>query len=422
MRNPSLAFAAACLLGALAFGLLSAVVVAFPADALEWLPFERLRPVHTLLALAWIIPGALAAVQGYLGRPPGPVQTALFVVAVLGSAASVLAGVYSGREYLSWSPWWSLPWFAGMVLGGWAVLKELPRLLRQHPDSAWMLGLGALLVPLAFAEAHLYLLPAVGLDVGRDLAIQWHAVDTMIGGWNVLLYGASAMLVLQHKAPRAWAGWLFAASVAGLLLTYGHHHYASPQPLFLKNLAFAGSLLAGVHFVWHGRGWLRGGEANTLEQSLMRGAQGWTLYAIGSGFLMALPPVNALLHGTTMVVSHAMAAMIGVNTLLILALGFRVHPAQNEPAMVRAVRATNALLVVMVLLFIVAGAAEGALRTAQPFEELRDTVELLLLPLPLVGLGLVGSLGMLAWGLSRSALTNRSGQAAGTINRTSPSA
>lgn len=85
---------------------------------------------------------------------------------------ATFTGAFSGREYLSWPPLYSLPLFAAISWASFNVLLGLARLGRTHPSSAWMVGIGALLLPLGFVEAHLYLLPAIGLDIGKDMAVQ----------------------------------------------------------------------------------------------------------------------------------------------------------------------------------------------------------------------------------------------------------
>jgi len=164
-------------------------------------------------------------------------------------------------------------------------------------------------------------LPASGLGIGRDLAVEWQGIDTMIGGWNAMMFGVGAMMIAPAGKPsKAFRTVLFVVAVSGLLLTFSHHHYQSPQATWLKDVAFLSSLLAAIAFVHHFKTWRRAAPAQTKLTILLGVAERWTLFSVATGFLMALPMLNVLMHGTYVVVAHAMGSMIGVNAILIFAI------------------------------------------------------------------------------------------------------
>ncbi|MFQ5564780.1 MAG: hypothetical protein ACE5EU_00235, partial [Paracoccaceae bacterium] len=184
--------AVGCLAATMLIGLATAVATVIETPFVD---FRSLNASHTLLALGFVITGALGAAQVAVGRPPEWPQVALFVIGIGAPLLATAAGGFSGREYLSWPPLLSLPLLAAIARASVNVLTGLGRLGRAHPDSAWLVGIGAVVLPLSFAEAHLYLAPVIGLDIGRDMAVQWQGIDTMIGGWNAILYGVAAMMI-----------------------------------------------------------------------------------------------------------------------------------------------------------------------------------------------------------------------------------
>lgn len=311
-------FALGCLAATMLMGLITAMATVLNVPFID---FRYLNATHTLFALGFVIAGALGAAQVAVGRPPQWPQVALFLVGFGAPLLAIVTGEFSGREYLSWQPIYSVPLFAAIAFASVNVLRGLGRLLRDHPDSAWLVGAGAVLLPLGFLEAHLYLLPAIGLDIGRDLAVEWQGIDTMIGGWNAVLYGVGATLIAPAGKPsKLFRGILFAVAVSGLLLTFSHHHYQSPQATWLKDVAFLSSLLAAIAFVHHFRSRRRATAAETEVTVLLGIAGRWTLFSLATGFLMALPMLSVLVHGTYVVVAHAMGSMIGVNAILIFAI------------------------------------------------------------------------------------------------------
>jgi nitric oxide reductase subunit B len=356
-------FAVSCLGGAMLMGLITAMATVFDTPLID---FRYLNSTHTLFALGFVIAGALGAAQVAAGRPPEWPQVALFLLGIGAPLVAIAAGEFSGREYLSWSPAFSLPLFAAMAWSSLNILLGLTRLGRSHPDSAWLVGIGAVLLPLGFMEAHLYLLPSIGLDIGRDLAVEWQGIDTMIGGWNAMLFGVGAMMTAPVGKPsKAFRSILFVVAVSGLLLTFSHHHYQSPQATWLKDVAFLSSLLAAIAFVHHFRTWRRAAPAETKLTVLLGIAERWTLFSVATGFLMALPMLNVLMHGTYVVVAHAMGSMIGVNAILI----FAIAHGQGDGARARAdagfrrwSRLFDWSLAGFVAVLVGAGLVEGVLR------------------------------------------------------------
>ena len=389
--------AVGCLAATMLIGLITALATVLEAPPVD---FRILNSSHTLLALGFVIAGALGAAQVAVGRPPPRLQVVRFLIGIAAPLLATAAGGFSGREYLSWPPLVSAPLFAAIAWASVNVLIGLARLGRAHPESAWVVGIGAVVLPLGFAEAHLYLVPAIGLDIGKDMAVQWQGIDTMIGGWNAMLYGVAAMLIAPAgKLSRAFRNLLFLVAATGLLLTFSHHHYASPQATWLKNFAFLTSLLAAVAFMPHFRDWRRAAPADTRLTVLLGIAERWTIFAVGTGFLMALPPLNVLVHGTYAVVGHAMGSMIGVNAILIFAIARGQGDAPEaaaDPAFRRWSRLFDWSLAGFVAVLVAAGLVEGVLRTDGGYWAYIGAVRSVMSLLPVFGLALAGLVGWIA--------------------------
>ena len=382
-------FAVSCLAATMVMGLVTAIATVFDTPFID---FRYVNSTHTLFALGFVIAGALGAAQVAVGRPPEWPQVALFLVGIGAPLLAIAAGEFSGREYLSWLPIFSLPLFAAIAWASINVLLGLGWLGRSHPDSAWLVGIGAVLLPLGFMEAHLYLLPTIGLDIGRDLAVEWQGIDTMIGGWNAMLYGVgSTMIAPVGKPSRAFRSVLFIVAVSGLLLTFSHHHYQSPQATWLKDVAFLSSLLAAIAFVHHFRTWRRAAPTETKLTVLLGMVERWTLFSVATGFLMALPMLNVLMHGTYVVVAHAMGSMIGVNAILI----FAISQGQSEGVRVvadagfrRWSRLFDWSLGGFVAVLVGAGLVEGVLRPEGGYWGYIGEVRLVMTLLPVFGVAL----------------------------------
>ena len=381
--------AVGCLAATMLMGLITALATVLDTPFID---FRTLNASHTLFALGFVIVGALGAAQVAVGRPPGWPQVVLFLVGIGAPLLAMVAGGFSGREYLSWPPVFSLPLFAAMSWASVNVLIGLARLYRAHPDAAWVVGIGAVVLPLGFAEAHLYLVPAIGLDIGKDMAVQWQGLDIMIGGWNAMLYGVAAMMIAPAGKPsKAFRNLLFIVAASGLLLTFSHHHYQSPQATWLKNVAFLTSLLAAVAFLHHFRNWRRAAPAEARLTVLLGIAERWTIFAVGTGFLMALPPLNVLVHGTYVIVGHAMGSMIGVNAILIFAIARGLGEAPGavaDAAFRRWSRLFDWSLGGFVAVLVVAGLVEGVLRTDGGYWGYIGQVRSVMLLLPVAGTAL----------------------------------
>lgn len=413
-----LALSAGAFIVSAALGLLAAVATAWP-QSLAVLDFTRLRPLHTFFALAGTVAGytgLLRAIFDGLGLPAGGsdlrwLSLAAFVV--LG-AITLGLGYGSGREYVSWLPALTPLLYLPLLSNAARILAGFRALAARSPEGLWLIAVGSAFACIGLAESHLWLLPPVGGDSVKDLTVQWQGLDLIFAGNNMLLYGC-ALFLMRPVAQPLRGRWLFAIAAISLLFSFGHHHYISPQPRWLKNLAVLASMLSMISFLRHLRAYRAGhGTAHAAGgphgdgAPVLRSVERWTLVTFGTGIAIAVPFVNLFVHGTHAIVAHAMGGMIGVDFMLVMAGGLAVAGTglgEGNRRVRLGVRLVDSSLVALWVVLGGAGLAKGLLRFSHEFGAYQPLVQPWLWALPIVGLGLLAGVGLLCIELMRACRT-----------------
>lgn len=395
-----------------AFGLLAASATAWPGY-FPFFDFTRVRPLHTFFALAGTFAGStglLAAIFGGLGMAGRRLDLRwplLSAFTALG-ATSLGLGYGSGREYVSWLPALTPLLLLPVLLNAGRILAGYRALTARSPEGFWLIATGAVFVCIGLTESHLWLLPAVGGDSVKDLTVQWQGLDLIFSGNNMLLYGC-ALLLMRPTAQPLRGRWLFAIAATSLLFSFGHHHYASPQPRWLKDLAVLASMLATISFIRHVRAYRAGGtsapERHEAVPAILGSVERWTLVTFGTGILFAVPYLNTFVHGTHAIVAHAMGGMIGVDFMLVIAGGLAVAGrggALDSRRIRLGVRLVDVSLAAFWVVLAGAGISKGLLRFSHDFSQYQPLVHAWLTALPFVGLGLAAGIGLLCAELLRA--------------------
>jgi len=359
-----------------AIGLLACLHLDQPISlpGLDYISFARLRPLHTLLALASAFAGIFALArlpqptEATPSHPASKLQLLGLVAFILAALASIATGHGSGREYFSWHPAASAPLLLAVALHASRLYRHRRAFAKISPEGLWLVATGAGFLCLSLLESCLWLLPRIGLNAVVDLTVQWHAIDALFAGINLSLYGASLFL-LDKKARPLRPKPLFLLALGSLLFTFGHHHYASPQPTWLKVLALLASLLAISSFIRHSRAYLRRRDkpdslSASFPAQLVRSIQIWTIVSLLSGILYAIPQINLYLHGTLLVLIHAMGSMIGICLIIYLGAFQAGRPLSPADALRagRRLRLVNASLSGLWLVLGVGGIYRGTAR------------------------------------------------------------
>lgn len=402
---PLLAPAGLCLAGVVGVGLLLGLRATWPAFLVDALPMTRLRPLHAGGTVALMLLG-VAGLGLLLHRRQRSTDLVWLERAVVWpllafAAAGALCVALGWQGPLEYAPWPAalslLPAGAFLILAG-ALLRDLPRSANTAPEAMWLVLTGLLLVPAGLLEP---IVAGFGDAMfTRDLSVEWHATDTLIAGCNTALYGFGIAIATPNRARPLRSRWLFVLAAFCLVSTFGHHHYPSGQPHTIKIIALTASMLAAVSFLRHLRAVLRANEATDRRPAavFLAHAEIWTLFSAGSGILLAVPQVYILTHGTYAVVAHTMGAFIGVGIML-LGAGYLGLMPQGSPVDVarlsRRAKMVSLFCALMVLDLLVAGVAEGVVRV-QDSSAAVALARQLLLPMPLLGVGLALGLTRLA--------------------------
>ncbi len=350
-------FAVLSLWLAVAAGLLGTLYYTPLAGTLKasGLTMQSLRPLHLLAGTGWIYLGGLAVVAHYWGHVPasGARQEALaralrFLLHtwILGAgvvAASLAIGRFGGREYFFASTPASVLFWSGWVVLAWTFLRGLNGRGERQPVYIWMWATSFGLFTYSFLETHVFLLPYFQSHPLRDMAVEWKSYGTLVGSFNLLVYGSLSYLGARldpssNYARSRLAFALFWVGVLNSFTNYGHHTYHLPQSSIVKWISFSISMtetliLAKVVadlFGWARRA--RSGQRWDTVTWLLAGATLWTFLSLALSIAISIPPVNALIHGTFVVAAHAMGSMLGIDTLALLAVHAWMQRRDNPTA------------------------------------------------------------------------------------------
>lgn len=411
---PWLKLALWALAATLLFGFLAAIRYQTGAWLDDYLSFRKLRPLHVSSALGWIFASAIGLVL-YANRRVvrGSEKAMLPLYVVTGSAIliSYMMGVFGGREYWEFSPWLIPPILIVWWLFGKAVLRRLRFSGPSVPVYRWMWLTGLLFFAFTFLESLLWHLPAIHSQPVRETALQWKSYGSLVGSWNMLIYGSAAWLgrKLQNKAESAADSWqegaLYLLSLSNLMFNWSHHIYDMPVPHWILQLGFYISMteLLVLYLL------LRSFRLSTDKRPAARllwYSELWVLINLVPAILMSVPWLNQFTHGTHVTVAHAMGTTMGINTMILLA-GIAWHGAVlHSKRLDRLILLLQLLLLLFVSSLFAAGLYTGLFRNSVDAAELRSIIQPQLRLSMWLGMATAIAFGPLWWRLYR-ALNNQ---------------
>ena len=362
------------------------------------LGLAQLRPLHTTFAHTWIYAANIALIYSFLAlqRPDGlddadrkrfVFHTACWVVGGGGVLVTLLLGVTSGREYLGFHPAFSAMFFLGWVVFAFTFFKYVAKGFWRRPVYVYMWTIGVLYFMYTFVEAHAYMLPFVHQYPVVDLQIQWKASGTLIGSFNLLVYGSLIYLAERLSGDESYgqsriAFWLFGVGCLNSFTNFGHHTYHVPQTHVVKWIAFVVSMaeiiivLRVLSDIVKMRGVKNEGPSYSATSGFIKSARWWTFAMVFGGVIIAVPSWNSIIHGTHVVVGHAMGAELGIDgmvlfgvvTYLVMTLypeAGAVRERINGQAMRGVIVMLNLSAAALVSWLMVSGTATGLLRYYQ---------------------------------------------------------
>ncbi len=304
----------------------------------ETIDFAVVRPLHTIFALAWIFLGGIAVVHRYLQDQAGAItagdrwrlqiQVTVWAIAGLGILISVSLGITSGREYMGFHPVFSVLILVGWICFAWNFFRATWKGFWFRPVYVTMWGVGCLFFIYTFLEQHAYLLPGVFEDPVMDKRIQWKATGTLVGSFNLFVYGA--MIYMGEKlsgdssyghSKLAYA--LFGIGLLNTFTNFAHHTYHVPQNHMVTWIAFVVSMLEILilcRVAWD----VARFALNRVERpfcsahAFLASAKWWIAAMLFTSILIAIPPLNSIIHGTYVVTAHAMGTTIGIDSFVLM--------------------------------------------------------------------------------------------------------
>jgi len=359
------------------------------------LDMRQLRPIHTTFASAWIFLGGVAVVHRWLQDHGGAatsgdrirlrIQVACWAIAGAGILATLLMRIGSGREYMGFHPIFSVFILAGWIAYSWNFFRVAGPGFFHRPVYMTMWGVGMLFFIYTFIEQHAYLLPAVFGDPVQDLRVQWKATGTLVGSFNLFVYGSIVYIGERISRDPSYghsrvAYALFGVGLLNSFTNFAHHTYHLPQDHLVKWISFVVSmteiiiLVRAVSDLWS---LVRGRRDGPFcaSRGAFAASKYWTVGILFSSVLISVPPLNAIIHGTYVVTGHAMGATIGIDTMVLLGaiiwiigehLRAREGEAASEVLHTRGMRLTivglNLAVVALVGWLHVSGAVTGVTR------------------------------------------------------------
>ncbi len=308
-----------------------------PAFQSIGLDMRQLRPVHTAFAASWVFLGGVAVVHRFM-QDQGPPTTAVRVrlriqvvcwtIAGFGMLSTLMLGIGSGREYMGFHPIFSVFILVGWLCYAWNFFRIAGPRFWEAPVYMTMWGVGMLFFIVTFVEQHAYLVPGIFSDPLQDLRIQWKATGTLVGSFNLFVYGSVIYIGERITRDDSYGHSRVAYALLGVGLlnsftNFAHHTYHLPQRELVKWISFIVSMLEiiilarAVFDLWSAVKKPRDPEFCAARGSFFA-AKWWSCIIVGSSVLISIPPLNAFIHGTYVVTGHAMGAMIGIDTMILV--------------------------------------------------------------------------------------------------------
>ena len=324
------------------FGLIGMLQYLIPGFLKQFLSFEKIRPLHVSSVVFWIIFGAIGSVINYVQQYTGRliysqrlvnIQWALFVGTTILILVSYCLGMFGGREYWEFPPVLALPIIAGWLLFSFNVIKSMPT-FRHQPVYVWMWLTGVVFFLFTFLESYLWVFPSFRNNIVNDMTIQWKSYGSMVGAWNMLIYGCSIYLMEKISGDKNYghstiAFALYFTGLFNLMFNWGHHIYTLPSHHFIQYISYAVSMTElGIlgRILWKWKSSLSDAKKHFhyIAFRFLVAADWWIFLSLLLAIMMSIPGVNLYTHGTHITVAHTMGTTIGINTFLVLAIAFDI--------------------------------------------------------------------------------------------------
>lgn len=318
------------------FGLLAGIQYIIPDFIKEILPFNAIRPLHTLFVISWILLSAIGSIYYYLSNNPSVKffnyelikwHFWIFIITGIGIAISYLFKNFAGKEYLEFPSYFYFPIVVGWILFGINYFKTMLPSFRNWPVYYYMWATGIVLMIFHFTEAHLWLLPYFRDNFVRNIAMQWKSGGSYVGSWNMLVYGTSLFVMDKISDDNRYATskkafFFYFLGLTNLMFGWAHHIYMVPTASWIRYFAYVISMtewiiLFSMIYDWKKKLPQEKKNQFSVAYKFMLLADLWVFLNIVLALLISIPAINLFTHGTHITVAHAMGTTIGINTLIL---------------------------------------------------------------------------------------------------------
>jgi nitric oxide reductase subunit B len=411
-----------CLIVGLLFGYTGSLQYLFPNLLKDQLSFQKIRPLHVFLVTQWIwcaAAGALYYFMPLVGRrklysdKAAYMHLLLQLFVVCFAVYSFFAGNFTGREYLEFPLWLCFVLIAGWILALVNFIGTVRPNYANAPVCIWSWTTGMVFFIITISEATLWNYQHFNDNFIRDITVQWKALGSMVGAWNMLIYG-SAIYVMSKAggkediAHSKMAFFFYFLSLTNLMFNWGHHTYVVPASPAIKNISYIISMTELIIFFdlvleWR-KSFRKEHGTRHFSYKFLTIADNWILLNLALALAISVPFINQYTHGTHITVAHAMGATIGINTTLLFAIVFFIYLKEKKSAGMGSSRKIgialsvfNLSLLVFWLSLIGAGISRSqSLLTNTPFYEMMQKLRPIFHVFSLAGLVVVSAIIYLA--------------------------
>lgn len=368
------------LLFGIVFGLIGALQYIIPGFLKEHLSFERVRPLHVSSVVFWIIIAAMGTVISYVQQYNKreiantlllKIQYYIFLFSIFSILISYFFGIFGGREYWEFHPVLAIPIATAWIL---FIINffSLQKSFKQQPVYVWMWITGLIFFLFTFIESYLWVFPYFRNNVINDMTIQWKSYGSMVGAWNMLIYGCSLFLMEKISGSNKYAFAkiafiLYFVSLFNLMFNWGHHIYMLPTHAYVKHISYAVSmteLFIIGRIIWKWKSSVTEARKHYYELSyrFLLYADIWVFLNLVLAIFMSIPGINVFTHGTHITVAHTMGATIGINSMLLLAFVVDILWNKNNVASAKMINIGTIILNGSLFIFWISLIAAGVLK------------------------------------------------------------
>src|SRR6476620_4306967 len=347
-----IAMAVSYLLLGLTFGVLGSLQYLLPKFLNNYLTFQKTRPLHVYLAISWIFTAAQGGLYYYLPRLSNRklfwlqgawIHFALQLLTSLAIVTAFFMGYFGGREYLEFPPFMGI--FIAISWLPFAInfFGTISPQFKTAPVYYFSWTIGIVFFYITLSESYLWVFDHFNNNVTRDITVQWKALGSMVGSWNMLVYGTSLYIMEQLKGDKKIsrspiAFFFFFLGFTNLMFNWGHHTYIVPAAPWVKTVAYVISmteLLIFGHLLFQFRKTISSTLRfyHSIPFRFLSFADLWIFLNLGAAIVISIPALNFYTHGTHITVAHAMGTTIGINTMLLFASVFYILQQQKPGAL-----------------------------------------------------------------------------------------